>query len=64
MVNKVSNAEAIKITSSSERESRLSKTDIAKISDTMGEAEWYAKERIDALSVYNRTPMPTVSDEA
>ena len=64
MVNKVSNAEAINIISSSESELRLSKADIAKISDTMGEAEWYAKERIEALNVYNSTPMPTVSDEA
>ena len=27
----------------------MSKVDIAKISDAMGEAEWYAKERINAL---------------
>ena len=64
MVKKVSNAETIDITSSSGSESQLSKVDIAKISDAMGEAEWYAKERINALNVYNSTPMPTVSDEA
>ncbi|MFL2651882.1 MAG: Fe-S cluster assembly protein SufD [Anaerolineales bacterium] len=64
MVKKVSNAETIDITSSSGSESQLSKVDIAKISDSMGEAEWYAKERINALNVYNSTPMPTVSDEA
>ncbi len=64
MVNKVTGAEEVRVTTSLENEMDLSKSDVGHLSDVVGDSEWYAKERMDALSVYNNTPMPTVSDEA
>ena len=42
----------------------LNNADIERLSDRLGDGEWYADERRRAWSVYETIPMPTVEEEA
>ena len=42
----------------------VDESDILNISDIMGDAGWYAKDRMEAFKVYKDTPMPSLDDEA
>ena len=64
MGNKGTSSGVVKVTKSSGRDINISAADVAAISESMGDGDWYTKERLYALKVYKDTPMPTVNDEA
>ena len=64
MGNQVTSSELIKVSGSGSGDINISASDVANISKAIGDGEWYAKKRLDALKVYMETPMPTVNDEA
>ena len=64
MGNQVTSSELIKVRESDSGDIDVSASDVATISKAIGDGEWYANKRLDALKVYMETPMPTVTDEA
>ena len=64
MANKDAGNGVVRGRRSSVADLHVDESDILNISDIMGDAGWYAKDRMEAFNVYKDTPMPSLDDEA
>ena len=64
MGKKVTGSELVKVAGSTNDEFEISTSDVTSVSKAKKDGKWYAGERLNALKIYMKTPMPTVDDEA